>query len=387
MRILFVTPGNGSHPHVYKVLNFLVRRDHEVHLLTVAPPSDGVGREGLDPAAILYPPLGAFHLRRLHLTLQRLLRLRKVIQDAKIDLVHAMFLGPNAWYAALAGSRPLVLSVMGNDLLPGQTPLGRGGGRLLSRLTLRRADAITCWSRNLAQWTEPFARRGVAVSILHGGIDLRAFTRDDTRARQLRAQLGVPDHARVVLSPRVMQPRCNIDVIVHAIPEIVRRVPEAYFVFLRMRSSTAEYAGEIERLILSQPSAKDRVRVVGEVVNAEMAAFYSLAEVTVSVASNDGTPLTVLESMACRTPAVVGRIAELDEHLFGDGVSVVMVPLRDPMSVASAVVRLMEDAAYRERLIESGRRIVETHGAYETEMKKLEGLYRSLLGEKGDVEA
>jgi glycosyltransferase involved in cell wall biosynthesis len=52
---------------------------------------------------------------------------------------------------------------------------------------------------------------------------------------------------------------------------------------------------------------------VGAIPHEEMPAYYSLAEVAVSVPRSDGLPQSLFEALACGTPSVLGRLAAYEE--------------------------------------------------------------------------
>jgi glycosyltransferase involved in cell wall biosynthesis len=69
-----------------------------------------------------------------------------------------------------------------------------------------------------------------------------------------------------------------------------------------------------------------------------------------------------MEAMLCETPVV----NDLPENLFGEGKlkngeNIVLVNFRDLQSIAAALVRLLQDSAWRQRIGPGGRRFVLAH--------------------------
>jgi glycosyltransferase involved in cell wall biosynthesis len=106
-----------------------------------------------------------------------------------------------------------------------------------------------------------------------------------------------------------------------------------------------------------------------------MPSYYSAADCTVSIPNTDGTPLTVLESLACGTPAIVSDLAEYDAGLFRADDTVLRVPPEDAGALAAAMERLAADVALRRRLASAGREATRLQADYRSEMARLALLY------------
>jgi glycosyltransferase involved in cell wall biosynthesis len=132
------------------------------------------------------------------------------------------------------------------------------------------------------------------------------------------------------------------------------------------------------REIFERGAAKDRVRYVGSIPHDEMADYYRLADVTVSIPSSDGTPMSVLESMACGTPVLVSRIPNYDAHYIEDQKTVMMADQRYSGAVATALIRLLQDHSFAERLRAEAKRRVVASASYESQMAKMNELYENI---------
>jgi glycosyltransferase involved in cell wall biosynthesis len=98
--------------------------------------------------------------------------------------------------------------------------------------------------------------------------------------------------------------------------------------------------------------------------------------VMVSIPSTDGTPMTVLESMACGTPTVIGDLPDYDKEYFEHEKTTRMANVKDPQAVAASVLRLLSDKDMAASIAaEARRRVVET-GSYEFQMEKMEKIYK-----------
>jgi L-malate glycosyltransferase len=329
--------------------------------------------------------VGPFHAKKFWKTLRSLWWLKKACRDSKIDVLHCHFLSFNAWYAALSGFHPLVITIMGGGDVCG--PDWKPRGALASALTpysLRRADLITSWSPLTGEVVNRWRKGRAPIEVTHGGVDFRVFYRAE-KPDYLRKRLNLPADAKVIFSPRLMRPLSNIHQIALAAVNACHKEPNAYFIFAHPTSTVdAEYKNKVESIV-KEGEITEHVRFVDAIPHGEMADHYRLADVTVSVPETDGTPMTVLESMACGTPVVVGDIPDYDPHYIEPGETVLSIRPQDTAGLARAILRLLDDSDLAGRLATEAWNRVRMTGGYEAQMSRVEKLYLSLANNERTV--
>jgi glycosyltransferase involved in cell wall biosynthesis len=185
----------------------------------------------------------------------------------------------------------------------------------------------------------------------------------------------LPDDCRIAFSPRIMRPLYNIEQIAHAAVCVNCRCPNLYFLF-----ASPPYAIDIEyeksiRKVLVDAGIMRNVRFIGAVPHGEMPYYYRLADITISVPSTDGTPMSVLESMASGTPVVVANIPDYDTDYIDIGKTVLAVRSGDSEELSDALVQLLENSELRNRLIVEAQARVQKSGRWENQMSLMEQLY------------
>jgi glycosyltransferase involved in cell wall biosynthesis len=371
--------------HFHRWLRYFSGRGHEMYFISYLPVDDGHIERIEDAGANYLGAITTFHLKRFWVTLRNLRWLKRVLKDRGIQALHCHFLGANAWYGALSDFHPLIVSVMGGDVCgkdwkPGNDPRERW----LTPLALRRADLITSWSNQLMRVARRHCQAGKTIEVVHGGVDLNRFNPGD-RPRYLLKRWNLPENARVAFSPRLMRPLYNLDKIAIAAGEVCKKDPHAYFLFAYLNEVKDEsYETRVHDLI-RESGASDRVRFVGPIHHDEMVDHYRLADVTVSIPETDGTPMTVLESMACGTPVVVSDISDYDPHYIEPGETVLSVKPQDTAGLAVAILRLLEDSDLAGRLATEAGNRVRMAGSYEAQMSRMERLYLSLANDGRSV--
>ncbi len=90
---------------------------------------------------------------------------------------------------------------------------------------------------------------------------------------------------------------------------------------------------------------------------------------------------TLREAMALGVP-VIASAAGGNPELVVDGESGLLVPPRDPASMAAAIRRLLTDSALASRLAGAGRERVEKGFSSEVRLDRIESLYARLIAER-----
>jgi len=375
MRICYLA--DGRYIHASRWLKFFSERGHEMSLVSFAPVEQRHIAAIQDAGARYLGQLEPFHLKRFWRTTAQIARLKKLFREEQIDIVHSHFLGVNSWYAALSGFHPHVITVMGGDILGEDWQPGSDiRERWLTPYALRNADLITCWSRKLTNVVKGYSQ-GVPVEVVHGGVDIHRFT-PGPEPQVLRDELKIPCGAKVILSPRLMRPLYNLDKIALAAREIWPNFPDAYFLFAILPAAKDfNYEQNVRQILGSEIG--NRARFLDAIPHDRMPDYYRLADVTISIPSSDGTPMSVLESLACGTPVIVSNIPNYDSDYIEAEKTVLVADPHDVNAVVSTLTRLLKDAELCHSLATEGRQRVAAHGSYEAQMGHMEDLYYSLI--------
>ena len=372
MRICYYA--DGRYIHAERWMKYFVTRGHEMHLISFVDIDEDRIEEYRRIGVKYHGSTGNFHLKRFWLTLRDLQFVKSVLRREKIDILHSHFLGTNAWFAALSRFSPHILTVMGGDVIGEDWPSRNIRERKLTPFALRNADVVTSWSDALAKRITRFAKSG-HLEVIHGGIELDRFL-PGAASDSLRDSLKIPRHARVVFSPRLARPLYNIDRIACAAGIVCSNSSDVYFLIaLPQTILDADYVRNVKD-IFSQNSARQNVRYLSTIAHEDIPEYFRLSDVTISIPDVDGTPMAVLESMACGTPTVIGDLPDYDPEYFEHEKTTLMVDVKDPRSIAEGVLRLLKDEPLSHSISEEARSRVTATGGYEYQMSKMEAIYR-----------
>ncbi|MBN1920075.1 MAG: glycosyltransferase [Anaerolineae bacterium] len=358
--------------HTRRWVRIFVERGHTITLIGVAPQ-----RKPLEPGA--FPPgirlinlVERYNLRIVRYLLWGLMA-RRIVRDLKPDILHAHQVAGNGWVAAATGYHPFIATAWGSDLLLG--PPHSWVQRQLARWVLRKADAVTCVSAQLAETARLLGANPKRVAVAHWGIDTRIYSAGSADA-DLRQQIA-PGFGPVILSIRALRPVYNPLTLAKAIPGVLKQHPEAYFI-IRTYAADAEILKQFQQHIVFS-GATNHVTYLGELDDEPgIAALYRLADIAISIPASDGTPISVLEAMACGAAPIVSDLPSLKEWIT-DGENGLLVPVGDAEALAAAIVRLLHKPQLREQFRQRNQEIIQTRANREMEMAKMEQLYLQLL--------
>ncbi len=290
-----------------------------------------------DGVATLAVPLRASGPAQLARTVARL---RRETAARPVDVVHAH--NVRASLAAHLGTRagrrtrpPLVTTVHG---------LADGDYTRAARL-LAVSDLVVAVSDDVAErltagGLDPARLRVIENAVPPAVVD--PAVRAEERA-QLRAELGLTRHGRVVLcAARLAVPK-RIDLLLEAWAD----VPDAVLLL----------AGDgADRAALERQAAPlgERVRFLG--VRRDVGRLLSAADLVVLPSDREGLPMAVLEALAAGVPVVASAVGGLPQ--LGGGAVELVTPGRAD-ALAAGVRRVLDDPDRRDALVSAGRALAD----------------------------
>lgn len=376
--------GYAESVHVATRIRWFAERGHRVYLIT-----ESESRSGIEGVTELTPALDSaltqrFWRRavlwivrkfagRLFDDVWRTISFVRLLRQCRPDVVHVHFAySYYGWLAGLLGVRPLVVTVMGGDVLfeeqGSPTPLGKW----LTLNLLRKADYITSKSHYLTETVDRLAGVGDKTERIVWGIPVSKFERSDPSA--LRRSLGLGAERRVILSPKILRPLYRIHLVIEAMDIVRREIPEAVLVVTEY-SPDPDYKAALSARV-TELGLAEHVIFCGRVDHAEMPTYYSMADIAVAVPSSDGLPQTLLESMACRTPNILSHLPRYEEIVRHEE-SAYFVDAT-PESIARGILRLLHEPRLRAQIVANAEAIVRHEADLDQQAALVERHYREL---------
>lgn len=202
------------------------------------------------------------------------------------------------------------------------------------------------------------------------GVDTSRFS-PSVDGGPVRARHGLVDR-QVVLCVSRLVPRKGQDMLIRAMPDLLRRCPEAVLLV----AGEGPYEPTLRRLA-EESGVGDRIVMAGPVSPEELPAYYAAADVFAMPCRDrqagrevEGLGIVFLEASATGLPVVVGRSGGSVDAVV-DGVTGTLVDGNDVGALAAALIGLLEDPVRRAAMGRAGREWVESRWTWEAAADRL----------------
>jgi phosphatidylinositol alpha-1,6-mannosyltransferase len=327
--------------------------------------------------------------RRLRGLQGLLLWSRRVAQLARIHESRFIWCGditpagyPAKWTHERVGTAFGIL-LHGADLLVLQHQIHRSAMKRRSARALLGSAAVLVAN---SEWT-----RGLCLSVLRelelDAIDERVrtvplgtdpvFFRPGVSTEAVRLRYGLDGDARWLLSVSRLEPQKGIDTVLRALALLQGTEGDVRYAVV----GAGDAKREIETLA-AELGVAHRVRLLGGVPDADLAALYNLADVYVGASrrtalSVEGFGIAIAEAASSGRPVVAGRSGGIPEAV-KNGETGLLVDPESPEEVADSVRRLLRDRGLAERLGGAGRREIERYYNWDRVAADLAGIAAEL---------
>lgn len=241
-----------------------------------------------------------------------------------------------------------------------------------ARMILPKVDAIINTTESYAS-TSPVMKNfpHYAVPI---GIHFELF--DDSRRKQGISE-ATRDRKKVLFLGRLAANK-GIDYLIHAIPLVLKAVPDAKFIIC----GEGEEKPHVEDYI-DKAGVRDHIQFLGKVNLDQMVELYSNSAMFVFPSINrlEAFGIVQLESMACSTPVIASNIPGVN-NVMENGKSGILVEPRDAEGLAAAIIKILKDPDLARSMGIRGRQLVETKYNWKTIGDQIEEIYRTAIARK-----
>jgi len=148
------------------------------------------------------------------------------------------------------------------------------------------------------------------IYVIPGGVDLKRFQLNLSR-QQARAQLEWPEDRLILFSPRRLVNRMGLDKLLIALAQIKPRIPDVWLAIAGKGPLQAALAQQANDLGL-----KEHVRFLGFLPDQQLPIAYQAADLSIMPSQSlEGFGLTLVESLACGTPALCTPVGGMPDIL------------------------------------------------------------------------
>jgi glycosyltransferase involved in cell wall biosynthesis len=381
MKVVYL--GNPRSIHLQRWANYFSERGWEVHIITYSPTKQGLRNEivqhqlfRLGPLENILEPL----IRR-----KRVIEVKQLLDKLKPDLIHAHDLSKYGEYAFLCGFKPYILTNWGlmdldyvqNYMRFFKAKLSGSRWRLRKNVFQNAFKITTLVEDAKSLIIEKFDITPDKFSVFSWGVDLDLFKNGYiSEVHDLRKQWGIPDDYKVVLSPRVMDPFYNIEMIIRAAATVLKKNSKIIFVF-RRAGGMASYEKKLMKIakklkILSNVRFDTEMRPYDQIP-----IIFNMADVSVMVPNKDQGPLSMYESMICGAVVVASDIQGNRESIH-DNMNGFLVNPHNEKELTDKILAALENGI-KERFYEYNKVWIHENANWQKNAKKMEDIYHDAI--------
>lgn len=390
-------PGDWVGTFMEPIAKHVAARGHEVHIVAPWHPRITRGRseDGVFFHFFKYSPSPALNVFGYAAGLHADVRLKgaawlvaplaltagwfkamRVAQKRRATVMHGHWVVPGGVIAAAARpSLPLVVSLHGSDVFVAERSAPAGAA---ARRVFGRAGFVTACSEDLARRAVALGAPADRIEVVPYGVDSARFGAGARPNPDLRATLGVPADARLLVTAGRLVRKKGFEYLIDALP-LMAAHPNARLVI----AGDGDLAGEL-RARARAAGVADRVHFAGNVPQDTVGAWFAAADVVVipSVRDDsgnvDGLPNTVLEALAAGA-AVVATTAGGIASAIRDGENGLLVGERDPRALAAAIGVVLDDPDRGASLGRAARAAAEARFGWDAAAARFETAYDRAL--------
>lgn len=293
--------------------------------------------------------------------------MRKLLLHENPDIVYAHFLTDHGWCAITIGYRPIVVIAYGSDILvrPNRYMIDR----MIVRKSLQYADGVIGVADHMRKRLLALGCSPERLRIIHNAIDIKLFNAEGRKPQNYQKPLSNP----IIISTRAMKPVYNLEVLIKALPTIVKVHPNTKFIMV----GEGQGKHRIE-LLAKKLGVYESIQFIPNVPYTKMPNLFKKADIFVSTSRSDGLCIALLESMACGVFPVVSDIPGSRE-LIDDGVNGYLFDVNSPGTLAEAVIKTIRNPKIMWTSMSRNQQVIKKRYTEAQQMKKTEDFFYHIV--------
>jgi len=225
--------------------------------------------------------------------------------------------------------------------------------KALSQATVR--VAVSCYTAKRVE--ETFGRK-LEIEVIPPGVNIENLACNSpslsTSTESLPDVVKIPSNARIILSVGALKPRKGMDVLIKAMPKVIKVFPDAH-AFIVGPGNPIPY-----QLVARREGVENHVHFTGVMNGDSLRFLYHRCDLFALLSREDkkgrfeGFGMVYIEASACGKP-VVGTLSGGIPEAVVNGETGILVPPDDPDAAAEAIISLLSDQNLARRYGDNGR--------------------------------
>jgi glycosyltransferase involved in cell wall biosynthesis len=362
---------NGYGNITYEYVSALKKAGHDITLLL--PASDAFYQYDIPGVAIeRILPKYIFNYKS-RASIKHLLW--KYNTRQKFDIVHSLLDFPYAPLMCREARRMKVPFVVGAQGTYGVQPLYQFPERLAMKYTYSHANAIVVPSEYTKNAILKGAGQKYNISIVHNGVNYQRFSEHKVSNLKLQNLLS---GKKVLLTVGALKSRKGQDLVIKALPDIVKAHQDVMYVMVGSPTLKAEF-----ELLAAELGVRDYIYVAGKVSDEEILDYFHLCDIYVHTPKVhnrfqfEGFGIVYLEAGAAGKTSVAtdaGGVRDAVLH----GKTGLIADNENIAQISESIIHLLSDSDLRNIYSKNARVYAEGH-RWSVIVKEFENIYLTVL--------
>jgi len=373
MRIILLTP-TLDRSGAEKQLTLLacgLKRTTNWDIEVVALTRGGPYQQNLEEAQIPVTVIG----KRFRCDPFALLRLKKLLQNRRPDVLHTWMFSANAYGRLAAGSKPNYRVIVSERCVDSW----KSGWQLnLDRYLRQRTDRLLANSEAVSEFYRDVGYQNSVIEVIPNGVKIPPPRQSEIRT-ELRSAWQIPEDATVVAHIGRLAPQKRIGDLLWAFQLFHQLVDSSYFIL----AGDGPEREKLEELSISY-TCDHKIRFLGHQPNGE--SLMDGIDLLWSGSDFEGQSNSIMEAMAAGVPVIASDIPP-NRELVLPGQTGELFPLGNRTAVAQLSDRVVSDPEKYRRMSRASVERMRTKFSVERMVERHRIMYEQLLSEKCSLES
>ncbi len=291
----------------------------------------------------------------------------------KADLIHAHLAFPAGVSGAVIKKKikaPLLTTVQGGDLGDYSENTGKFGGILKPIISygLKRADLVHAVSKDCERKAKELGAKHTIV--IPNGVDVTLFN-PHVDAREIKEKLGITNE-RVIVSLSRLTPKNGLDLLIRAMPEIIKEKKDVVLVLV----GSGEQENELKKLA-QKLRISDKIIFTGGVPHSETPKYLRMADVAIRPSLDEGFGIFFIEAMACGVPTIGTAVGGITDIIIDEDNGLLIDP--KVSEISKSIIRVLNDRNLSKKLARNGIKTVKEKYDWDKVLKRVEKVYEEII--------
>ena len=194
----------------------------------------------------------------------------------------------------------------------------------------------------------------------------RFYPASESEKEEIRKSLSIPAEALVIISVGGCSPIKRHDEIIRILPELIAEYPDLIYIHLGKGISTDD-----EKALAKQLNVDSHIRFLGN--QRDVRKYLIASDIYIMPSRFEGIPITTIEAMACKIPAILYDVPGL--HDFNSDAKCSLLIPENNQEIISAIRMLLSNRDLKKEIVENAYRLVTTKYFLPKNIKEIYSLY------------